>query len=234
MDCGIYSITNIITGEKYIGQTVRLYRRELEHFAALKRCNHDNKHLQHSFNKYAEEHFVYEILDICIESELTIKEQSWMDHFEILSVKLFNMLPADSGAKRLPRYEFVCPICKKISMFTLNQLAVRKTCSRKCADAKNSIIRLGKGWPRKYFSKNEKMVANRATQARLAARMRARGLNIKGKPMRRLKIYNRIDREGRIESKYRREWLAVGFDIGRIYAAAHTKREYLGYHWTVT
>ena len=51
----IYRITNKVTGQHYIGQTVDINRRKRTHFNSLKRQDHDNPKLQASWNKYGEE-----------------------------------------------------------------------------------------------------------------------------------------------------------------------------------
>ena len=47
----IYRITNKVTGQHYIGQTVDINRRKRTHFNAIKKQNHDNPKLQASWNK---------------------------------------------------------------------------------------------------------------------------------------------------------------------------------------
>ena len=50
---GIYSITNVVTGDMYIGQTIQDFeKRWKSHISALNRGNHDNEYLQRSWNKY--------------------------------------------------------------------------------------------------------------------------------------------------------------------------------------
>ena len=65
---GIYSITNICTGDMYIGQTIRHFtRRWNEHKRDLNSNNHNNKHLQSVWNKYGEEAFLFQIIHKCDE-----------------------------------------------------------------------------------------------------------------------------------------------------------------------
>ena len=52
---GIYSITNVVTGDMYVGQTIQGFeKRWKSHIRALNRGNHDNEYLQRSWNKYGE------------------------------------------------------------------------------------------------------------------------------------------------------------------------------------
>ena len=76
---GIYSITNIANGKKYIGQSVDVKCRIRNHKWALKHNCHDNDHLQKSFNKYGEDCFSFDIVCECSEEELDNLERlySW-------------------------------------------------------------------------------------------------------------------------------------------------------------
>lgn len=65
---GIYSITNLYTGEIYIGQTIRDFTiRWRNHRRELNNNEHINKHLQNSWNKYGEEAFEFKIVHLCDE-----------------------------------------------------------------------------------------------------------------------------------------------------------------------
>lgn len=59
----IYQITNMLTGDFYIGSAQSFARREWQHRYDLKRGKHKNPHMQASWNKYGEEAFVFEILE---------------------------------------------------------------------------------------------------------------------------------------------------------------------------
>lgn len=80
--CGIYSITNILTNKRYIGYSNNIKRRFNDHKWAL-RCNkHDNDYLQKAWNKYGENGFIFEILEECIENELSVKEDYWCRYYK--------------------------------------------------------------------------------------------------------------------------------------------------------
>jgi group I intron endonuclease len=65
MDCGIYQIRNIATGQRYIVRSVRVRKRIGRHFTELRGGYHTNLHLQRSFAKYSEGNFVGEPLIMC-------------------------------------------------------------------------------------------------------------------------------------------------------------------------
>lgn len=59
----VYQITNMFTGDFYIGSTQSFARREWQHRYALKRNEHKNPHMQASWNKHGEDAFVFEVLE---------------------------------------------------------------------------------------------------------------------------------------------------------------------------
>lgn len=82
---GIYKIVNTINGKVYIGQSIRIKSRKIDHLRDLRQNKHINKHLQAAFNKYGEQNFKFEIIE-CYEDdfpieELTKREQYWIDYY---------------------------------------------------------------------------------------------------------------------------------------------------------
>lgn len=73
---GIYIITNLITGKRYIGQSIDIQRRFHDH-----RCisHESNRHLKYALAKYGKENFKYEVLEECDESELDEKERYYIE-----------------------------------------------------------------------------------------------------------------------------------------------------------
>ena len=71
MPFGIYSITNVVTGDMYIGQTIQDFeKRWKSHISALNRGNHDNEYLQRSWNKYGEDAFKFKAIHYCDELDI--------------------------------------------------------------------------------------------------------------------------------------------------------------------
>lgn len=54
---GIYKIINLKNNKIYFGSSNNLYKRSADHFSALRKGKHENKHLQSAFNKYGEDSF---------------------------------------------------------------------------------------------------------------------------------------------------------------------------------
>lgn len=87
---GIYCFINKTTGKRYIGQSVYMMDRKGHHLMDLRKNEHDNDYFQKAFNKYGEEDFVFEILEVIDKLEdgtndkvkLTEREQYWMDFYK--------------------------------------------------------------------------------------------------------------------------------------------------------
>lgn len=91
---GVYCIENTVNNRKYIGQSIHLETRKDEHFKALRRGNHFNKYLQHAFDKYGEENFVFRVLEECTSDELSGREIFWISKFGgSCSNLLYNLAP---------------------------------------------------------------------------------------------------------------------------------------------
>ena len=77
--CGIYQITNTITGKFYIGSAKNIKERWNSHKSELRRNTHCNYRLQNSWNKYGESAFKFSVLDICDEENRFELEQFYLD-----------------------------------------------------------------------------------------------------------------------------------------------------------
>lgn len=79
---GIYKITNLIDSKIYIGSTCdSLYKRLSTHRELLRKNKHTNKHLQRAFIKYTEANFSFDILEICLTKEDTLKREEFYINF---------------------------------------------------------------------------------------------------------------------------------------------------------
>ena len=79
---GIYCITCLKTGEKYVGQSTSIKRRWGTHKRELKNNIHYNKHMQRTYNKYGEDSFVYEVLEQCPADKLNEREKFYISLFD--------------------------------------------------------------------------------------------------------------------------------------------------------
>ncbi len=95
---GIYCIFNIKNNKYYIGQTNSLtkrgglFKRLKRHVVDLRNGYHHNILLQRAFNKYGENCFRFQILEICSEKQLTNKEIYWGTFYNSLSPDGYNFM----------------------------------------------------------------------------------------------------------------------------------------------
>lgn len=76
---GIYLITCTVNGKIYVGSSVDMRHRLLEHTSCLRRDCHQNKHFQSAWRKHGETVFVCEVLELCESTVLLEREQYWLD-----------------------------------------------------------------------------------------------------------------------------------------------------------
>lgn len=82
---GIYSITNIANNKKYIGQSVDVKTRIRNHKWALRHNQHQNDHLQKSFNKYGEDCFIFDVICECEEDRLDELERYYIEYYDCMN-----------------------------------------------------------------------------------------------------------------------------------------------------
>ena len=71
----IYEIVCKSTNKKYVGSALNHIKRKREHFYNLKNNKHCNKKLQNAFNKYGENCFEFNIIEI-VDNENMLIEKS--------------------------------------------------------------------------------------------------------------------------------------------------------------
>ena len=76
---GIYRIRNLKNDKSYYGSAKNIKRRWSRHKSQLKYGRHENLILQRAWNKYGENSFIFEIVEICEESLLLITEQKYLN-----------------------------------------------------------------------------------------------------------------------------------------------------------
>lgn len=93
MSVGIYMITNKINGKRYIGKSVRIERRFIEHRSAK-----TNMAISKAIREYGPDGFTYEILELCSEDMLDERESYWIDYYNTYSGNGYNAAPGGEGA----------------------------------------------------------------------------------------------------------------------------------------
>lgn len=75
---GVYKITNRITGDYYIGQSVCIKDRISAHFCNWTRSGH-SKRFQDAIDKYGRNGFTFQILEECEKADLVKRERYWIN-----------------------------------------------------------------------------------------------------------------------------------------------------------
>ena len=76
---GIYQIKSRISGKRYVGSSVNIYKRWSAHRSILKSRQHHSEILQRAWDKYGEENIEFSILLTCPEKDLLKYEQAYLD-----------------------------------------------------------------------------------------------------------------------------------------------------------
>ena len=80
--CGIYKITNLKTGQCYIGQSTNLRNRLRDHIKAGLGISSSNNKFYSELKAIGPESFMYEIIEECDRSQLNERERYWIDFYE--------------------------------------------------------------------------------------------------------------------------------------------------------
>jgi len=81
---GIYLIRNLLNRKVYVGSSVSIKKRWLNHRKILKEGLHHNTHLQSSWKKYRENLFDFSIVELCSQEEFVDKESYWIRFYKSL------------------------------------------------------------------------------------------------------------------------------------------------------
>lgn len=79
--CGIYTITDTVCGNVYVGQSRFIERRFSVHKNELNNNKHHNFRLQKAWNSYGKDRFKFEIVEVTTEDMLTEREGYYINKF---------------------------------------------------------------------------------------------------------------------------------------------------------
>ena len=96
---GIYCITNMINGKKYIGKTKCFYTRYCQYVYDVRNSdsNRINSYLLNSFLKYGFDNFEFEVVEFCSLEQCSEKEINWMIEFDTTNKEVGYNLRMDSS-----------------------------------------------------------------------------------------------------------------------------------------
>ena len=98
--CGVYKITNNVNGKVYIGQSINIKNRWKDHIYALNRNDSSCTLLQRAWNKYKQNNFCFEILELCSEEELDDVEIKYIELYDSIN-NGYNIEKGGNENKRL-------------------------------------------------------------------------------------------------------------------------------------
>ena len=153
MTCGIYKIQNNINGKIYIGQSIMIERRWINHrYDAFNSHKRDyEKPLYRAFRKYGLSNFEFTIIEECIKENLNEREKEWIAYFKTDDSQIGYNLTAGGDSYTTIKYQenVIQEIYNLLQNTNLsqNKIAVLTNTSRTTV----SGINLG------YFRRNENL-----------------------------------------------------------------------------
>ena len=145
-ESGIYTIVHILSGKRYIGQAVNIYLRFNKHKTALRHNKHHSILLQRAWNKYGDEAFKFNILEIIdnpTKELLEQREQYWMDFYQSYKLETgYNLHPASSS-----------PLGYKHTDETKIKMAIRSTGRKHSKTTLKNLSDMKKGPKNPMFGK---------------------------------------------------------------------------------
>lgn len=146
---GIYKITCTKNNQCYIGSSVNIKHRWLQHLSALRKNEHHSIYMQRSFNKYGEESFKFEIIHIMKDyDEILLRQLEFYyinkyrskfnsGYFSIYQISKEWKDKISKSTKKLYQKGYINPrkdVGKKYDIYDKlgNQIASQKTCPEVC------------------------------------------------------------------------------------------------------
>lgn len=100
--CGIYKITNNVNWKVYVGQSINIMARWKDHINTLNRGDSRCTLLQRAWNKYGQENFTFEILELCSEDVLDEIEIKYINFYDACNTnKGYNIESGGNQCKHL-------------------------------------------------------------------------------------------------------------------------------------
>lgn len=137
----VYRIINIYNGKFYVGSAYDINKRLYRHLYMLINKKHENGYLQNSWNKYGENCFCIEILDVCSKETVRLYEQYWLDILEPFNRDVGYNISKNSTAPMDGRKHTSEALAKISAASIINQTGVPKTAE---ARRNMSIAKIGK------------------------------------------------------------------------------------------
>lgn len=145
---GIYSIKNLINGKMYIGSSVNIRRRLItyanSHLKLLTLNKHSNPHLQNSWNKYGEDNFSFNIIELVDDKNLLLeREQFYMDKFKTYDINIGYNIAKIAGST----------LGVKLSEETKQKMSISKKGIKRSESVRQILSDASKGIKNSFYGK---------------------------------------------------------------------------------
>jgi len=121
---GVYKIRNIINGKLYIGSSFNIYKRWTNHKKDLKDKKHQLK-LQNAWNKYGEQNFIFELIEVVDISECNTKLEIKNKLYKAEQYYLDDLLFANENNKKFDLLGYnICRIAEPSTLGYKNYIGV--------------------------------------------------------------------------------------------------------------
>ena len=84
---GIYKITNLTNGKSYVGQSIHIERRWMEHCLPSA-----NSLIAKAIQKYGKEQFAFQVIEECLPEQLDEKEEYYISHYNTVVPNGYNIM----------------------------------------------------------------------------------------------------------------------------------------------
>ena len=141
----IYLITNLVTGNFYVGSSVNYKSRWSCHIHLLENNKHFNSHLQRAWSKYGKSNFMFTVLiHIFDKHNLQVVEQQYLDYYFLnFSEKLYNQAKKVVGHTNGIDMKGEKNVKAKLTQIQVNEI--------RCFDFKNMLKRDGYNYLAKKY-----------------------------------------------------------------------------------
>lgn len=161
MISGIYIIKCNKNDKGYLGSSINVDRRFIQHKSNLERNKHHSLHLQNAWNKYGKESFYLELIEEVLKEDLIVVEQMYLD---ILDFKYtFNISKIAGGGDTISCHPLNKEIREKQSKLVSERMSKMSTQERldkfSKPGAKNGMYnKMHTKETRKLMSKNQRNI----------------------------------------------------------------------------
>ena len=137
---GIYKITNKINGLSYIGQSVHIERRFIEHCLPSKTSK-----ISYAIQEYGKNNFDFSVLEECSQEQLNDREVYWIQYFNTIVPYGYNVAETNSATNHTVYYHYNKEQLQSILKDLYNSQYTLKDIANKYNLNISTISRINKG-----------------------------------------------------------------------------------------